>query len=224
MAIKQADLGVGISNTDGSFAADFAVPDILGVDYVVREGKATLQNVIEVFRYYAGISVLKYVASMICITDKSSMNDNMFTYFNYASTLEIVLFLCLSKPSDSISTSYPNDNLMSLENHLLFLGLFLIESAGLIGVQLYITSTPNFLPTPDGYFTKWEFNSQTTTAMFLAAHLLFIYHVLCVYRGSPWKQNFWYNYVLSIWIMLVIGVNVSLFLLTKYLNPFFGMV
>lgn len=36
IAIKQADLGIGISNTDGSFAADFAVPEIEGVDYVVR--------------------------------------------------------------------------------------------------------------------------------------------------------------------------------------------
>ena len=190
----------------------------------MREGKCTLQNVIEVFRYYVGISVLKFVGSMICVSDQSSFTDNMFTYFNYVSTLEIVLFLSFSKPLDSSSMTSPNDNLLSLENHLVFLGTMVFESLGLLTVKLYLITTPTYIATPSKPRSSWEFSSQTTTSIFLCSHLLYILHTFWVFRDKPWKKHIWHNYVLSVWLSLVIAVNVVLFFFTKDLTPFFGMV
>jgi cation-transporting ATPase 13A2 len=99
MAIKEADLGIGISDTDSSFAANFSIGELLNVEYVLREGKSTLSIVIDAFRYYGGISVLKYISNCILIYDRSSFNDNQFTYLNYFSTIEILFFLSLSKPA-----------------------------------------------------------------------------------------------------------------------------
>lgn len=36
MAIKEADLGIGISDTDSSFAANFSISQLLNVDYILR--------------------------------------------------------------------------------------------------------------------------------------------------------------------------------------------
>jgi hypothetical protein len=50
---------------------------------------------------------------MILVWDKASYSDNQFTYFNYAQTLEIIIFLALSYPCKKLSKHIPNDNAMS---------------------------------------------------------------------------------------------------------------
>jgi cation-transporting ATPase 13A2 len=87
MAIKQADLGIGISDTDSSFAANFSVSELMNVDYILREGKSTLSIIIDLFCYFGSMSIVKYLGNHILIWDKSSFNDNQFTYCNYGSTI-----------------------------------------------------------------------------------------------------------------------------------------
>jgi cation-transporting ATPase 13A2 len=114
LAIREADIGIGISETDSSFAANFTIGRVMDVEAILREGKSTLTIIMEIFRYYTAISILKYTACMIMAADKSNYGDDQFTYFNYAQTLEIVVFLCLSHPADKLSEWIPNDNFMSL--------------------------------------------------------------------------------------------------------------
>jgi cation-transporting ATPase 13A2 len=114
LAIREADVGIGISETDSSFAANFAIGCVMDVEAILREGKSTLTIIMEIFRYYISISILKYTACMIMAVDKSNYSDNQFTYFNYVQTLEIVVFLCLSHPASKLSEWIPNDNFMSL--------------------------------------------------------------------------------------------------------------
>lgn len=114
MAIKEADLGIGISDSDSSFAANFTVSNMLQIEYIFREGKATLSLIVDSMRYYGGVSVLKFISNSVLIWDRSSFNDNQFTYLNYFSTIEIMFFLFFSKPTQHLSRFLPNDNLMSM--------------------------------------------------------------------------------------------------------------
>ena len=36
LAIKEADIGIGISNCDSSYAANFTIQKLLSLDYIVR--------------------------------------------------------------------------------------------------------------------------------------------------------------------------------------------
>lgn len=83
LAIREAEVGVGMSETDSSFAASFSVSRVLDVETILRSGRSTLTIIIEIFRYYVAISCLKYTASTILVADRSSYSDNQFTYFNY---------------------------------------------------------------------------------------------------------------------------------------------
>lgn len=46
MAIRQADVGIGINDSDASYGATFSIVDMLHVDYIVRDGKSTITNII----------------------------------------------------------------------------------------------------------------------------------------------------------------------------------
>lgn len=43
LAIKEADVGIGIRNCDSSYAASFSVERLIDIDYIVREGKCGAQ-------------------------------------------------------------------------------------------------------------------------------------------------------------------------------------
>lgn len=46
LAIKEADLGVGISETDSSFAAHFTICNVEDVERIMREGRSNLMIII----------------------------------------------------------------------------------------------------------------------------------------------------------------------------------
>lgn len=87
MAIRQADVGIGINDSDASYGATFTIVDMLEIDYIVRDSKATVANIIEIFRYFAIISIIKVPASIIMISDTSYWNLLQILYFNFISTV-----------------------------------------------------------------------------------------------------------------------------------------
>ena len=76
MAIKEADAGMGISDTDSSFAANFSIPELKGVEHIIRDGKATLSNVREIFIYYGATSFMKVTSSFVMMYDITYLTGN----------------------------------------------------------------------------------------------------------------------------------------------------
>ena len=46
MAIRQSDVGIGINDSDASYGASFTIVDMLSIDYIIRNSKATSCNII----------------------------------------------------------------------------------------------------------------------------------------------------------------------------------
>ncbi len=52
IAIREADIGIGVNNSDASYAATFTITELDNVDYIIRDSKATTTNIVEMIRYY----------------------------------------------------------------------------------------------------------------------------------------------------------------------------
>lgn len=161
---------------------------------------------------------------MILVWDKSSFNDNQFTYLNYGSTIIIMGLISLSKPAPILSRLVPNDNLLSLQSRLIFIGNILIPVTGLLTIMALLTSDSIFVANPNKVYDDWVFSCISNTAVFLPSHLFYIWNVLWVYTSQPWKQPLYRNYILFGWLLITISVNTVLFLFTNALTPFFSMV
>ena len=46
LAIREADVGIGMSKCDASYAANFSVENLSDVDYLIRESKCAERSII----------------------------------------------------------------------------------------------------------------------------------------------------------------------------------
>lgn len=64
LAIKEADIGVGIRNCDSSYAASFSILELSGLDQIVRESKCCERSIIEIVRFIT-ISSFSTIALLV---------------------------------------------------------------------------------------------------------------------------------------------------------------
>ena len=127
-ALKQADIGVSFSETDASFSAPFTSFDtsIKCVEKVLLEGRATVVNSVEVFRYYISVSFLKFFAVWLLVFSATNLNDFEWTYINYLNSIVSLFLLSFGAPLNKLSREMPPDNLIGLENIFSIYGLMFI--------------------------------------------------------------------------------------------------
>ena len=99
IAIRSADVGIGINNSDASYAATFSIINLLEIDYIIRDGKTTTANIVAMIIYYEFISFLKISATLLLMMDTANLNEKMFLYLNFTSTVVFSVFLAMSRPS-----------------------------------------------------------------------------------------------------------------------------
>jgi P-type E1-E2 ATPase len=51
LAIKEANIGIGIRNCDSSYAASFSILNLMDIDYIIREAKCSEREIIEICRF-----------------------------------------------------------------------------------------------------------------------------------------------------------------------------
>lgn len=213
MAIKEADVGMGISDTDSSFAANFAITELKGVELIVREGKATLMSLIEIFRYYGSSNFLKITSSMIMLYGSSYFTPYQIIFFNYTSTIWLALFLALSHPCDKLNDEVPDDNFLGLENFLVYNGNWAIPTVGLIICIVYGTAMPLFRFAKSATGT-WMYATYSNTIVFICIELMFVCCIFWTYVGRPFKKPFYFNIYLTVLLVIDIAVSIAFYFVT----------
>ena len=217
IAIRSADMGIGINNSDASYAATFTVTNLLDIDYIIRDGKTTTVNIVSMILYYQFISFLKITATLLLMTDTANLNQKMFFFLSFASSVVFAVLFAMSHPSDTVTPRVPNGNLLSPANHFRFWGSLLIASGGLIGGFYYYISTPQYVPNENPVVTTdWYAYTHSGTCMFLLILVPFSVYSLFFYIGRPWNSKIYKNYLLFLMILLNIGATITLHYITKY--------
>lgn len=100
LALREADLSIGIQATDASYGSSFTVKNMLDVDWVIKESKCTQANIIILYQFYGSISFLVLICSIIMITDYTYFATNQLMYLNFGTILLIPGTLAMSRPYD----------------------------------------------------------------------------------------------------------------------------
>lgn len=99
IAIRESDVGIGINDTDASYAATFTIKNLVDVDYIIRDSKATITNIVEMIRYYEFISFLKIPSALLMMYDSTYFNEAQVLYTNFTCTVIYPIFQAMSRPS-----------------------------------------------------------------------------------------------------------------------------
>lgn len=215
MAIRDADAGMGISDTDSSFAASFSIPELKGVEQVIRDGKATLTNVREIFLYYGATSFIKATSSFVLMYDMTYLDGNQITFFNYTGSLVINLLLAVSGPADKLTSFIPNDNFLGLENVLTYVINWLIPTVGLILCEYFLWTQPFFTPLTT-FNGDWNMTGYTNTTILLCLEIMLMGIVFVIYVPHPFKKPICWNIPLTVLLCLDVIIYVTLFFITKF--------
>ena len=67
LALKEADLSLGIQECDASYASSFMINNLLDVDEVIRESKNNMSNIIHFFYYLLSALIFSKMETIILI-------------------------------------------------------------------------------------------------------------------------------------------------------------
>ena len=99
LAIREADVGIGISRCDASYAANFTVENLLDVEYIIRESKCAERSIVEICRYIS-ISGLVMMPTMIIMeTEGVFYSEFQLLFNNLSKFLLFPLLLGMSRPA-----------------------------------------------------------------------------------------------------------------------------
>ena len=140
MAIKEADVGLGINDSDASYAASFTIKSLADISEVVKESKSSEQNIIEIVRYYGSLSFVRVVFSILLITEATFFSSGQ-AILTFVSQLALPVAISLSRPAAHMTPFSPCSNFMGGQNHLVYWGNVFWSSAVVVAGMLYYQST-----------------------------------------------------------------------------------
>jgi magnesium-transporting ATPase (P-type) len=221
MAIKESDIGIGISESDAVYSSSFTVRKLMQIDTIIRESKNTEQQIIEMTQYFSLISVLAIIVT-ICLTDDYSYFDSIQQIIhNFLISLPLTLFIGLSRPAEKNSKFSPESNFMGVENHLIYWGNVLIIGGGSIIAYYYYVNTDDFVSNPISSVTfdsGWSGESKGSTIFLGITNIYYSFLPILLARSKPWKESYWKNIPLFVLTLLDIIFSVSYFFITSSLS------
>jgi cation-transporting ATPase 13A3/4/5 len=202
MAIREADVGVAISDSDASYGASFSITKMLQVDHIIRESKNTSQAIVDTFRYYGTTSFLKLTTAILLVSDVTYYGGNQAAYYNFAHSIFLAVFMNLSSPAEAPTKRRPVCNMMSLENHIIYWANIIFPTAGFCAAYFYFYNSPAYIPNPlqvvsalKGYLGV---KCTTTTILWLMINIPFILNAFFIYNSFPFKCGFFSNILLMV--------------------------
>ena len=209
-ALKQADIGISFSEAEASFCAPFSslTTSISCVERVLLEGKATLLNNVEVFRYVMTVSFFKYISTVILTYSLSYLSDFQFLYVNFLGTIPTLILIGFSGPMEVLTKNKIPDNLAGLINVVSMYGQFLIGGIGLL-VSFQVLKVQSFYQdfTPILVDNYYKTSGYANSTIFLIINIFYMFSIFSYVYSSPFKQRIWKNYPLIVWMCINFSYN-----------------
>ena len=99
LALREADLSIGIQETDASYGSSFTVKNIRDVYEIIRESKCTHSNLFQLIQYYLGIPFVIVISSLTMLADATYFSAAQLIYINFGTMLLIPGAMSFSRPS-----------------------------------------------------------------------------------------------------------------------------
>ena len=224
LALKEADLSLGIQESDASYASSFSIRSLLDVDAVIRESKGNVSNIMQLFVYIASTSMGSKMFSIMLATNAADCSPYVRFYYNFTSILVFPLLFALSRPTPSPTKHVPNASLLSAFSQLLIFGNFFIISLTMIMCYVYFKTTAEFAPTARTTLT-FEQQADTTgtdAALMIIFSPIWVWSSIAIYEGQPWKEKFYQNVSLLVVFVASGTASVVLALTTPLTAEAFG--
>ena len=212
-ALKTADVGISLSESDSSIAAPFTsqIPDISSVITVLREGRCALTTSIQCFKYMAMYSMIQFTSASFLYWFLGNLTNNQYLTFDLFTVMPLAVFMSMTGPYHMLSNQQPTAELISLRILSSVTIQAILQAAFQIGT--YVVAVCTYYNYPDIRPGDTPGNiSYEDTIIFYASW--FQYQIICMVFsiGKPWKRPSYSNTIFTVYQIIVFGVTlVALF-------------
>lgn len=225
LAIKEANIGIGIRNCDSSYAASFSVENLLEIDYIVREAKCSEREIIEICRFMCVGGLLTVPCLIVMETEAAFYSTFQLIFDNFTKYLLFPVLLALSRPAATPTPHRPSSNFLQRQNQLVFWGNVAISTLAIAAALLYYRSTPEYVrnyskATVD---SGWASSNSLVASQFLYYSLQPVILVFCVYESAPWKEPIYCNVLLLIALLLNLVFQIGCYFFQAPAAAFFSL-
>lgn len=146
-ALKQADIGLSLSQAEASISAPFTsqVTNIRSMVELIKECRAGLATNFSLFNIMAIYSLIQYSSTLICEFYLQYPADFQFLYWDLCMNFFLILFIGYTKTSDKLSIEKPRNSLFSFTNLLQMMIMFGIQFAGqIVSIIIFMEVEPDY--------------------------------------------------------------------------------
>lgn len=216
-ALKQAHIGLSLSQTEASVAAPFTsqITDISSMVELLKECRAGLATNFSLFNIMALYSLIQYSTVVICQFYFSYPADFQFLYWDVFCNFFFFLTFGYTQTADYLSRLKPSGSLFTLSNILQVLLMFGIQLAGqilmIVALSQIFNEKINYEQTGSESVNHQAYidnnnsfilDSFQTNILFLFTNLMYISTLMAFSISKPWRKEFYTN----VWFMVVLLV------------------
>ena len=217
-ALKSADVGVSLSDSEASVASHFTskIQDISCIPVVVKEGRTALVTSFSIFKFMALYSVTEFTSVVILYYWLSNLGDWQYLYIDLIQIFALALVMGYTRPYTRLAVRRPSANLVNSINliscavHIVLVISFQVCSYLLLRTTLWYVSA-DLVPKAafdDSYLASFEDSVIFAFSTFQYLILAFIFSV-----GPPYRMPFYTNiYFVACFIILTLLSLVFTFL------------
>ncbi|KNE58820.1 HAD ATPase, P-type, family IC [Allomyces macrogynus ATCC 38327] len=210
-ALKQADVGLSLSEAEASVAAPFTSTshDITCILDVIKEGRAALVTSFSCFKYMALYSFIQFTSVTTLYTVASNLGDFQFLYVDLAIILPLAVTMGRSSAYHALVPKRPTANLLSKKVLTSLIGNILLQLAFQLFMFQHVTQQPWYtkpIVNPD----EKELICFENSALFFLSSFQYIVVAVCFTVGPPYRSSMLKNYAFIASVLVLMFVNIGL--------------
>ncbi len=193
-ALKNADVGLSLSESEASVAAPFTSKskDLSCVLRVIREGRAALVTSFSCFKYMALYSVIQFTTVSILYAQNNNLGDSQYMYIDLFVIIPVAIFMGRSGPYPQLSRKRPTASLVSKTVLTSLIGQILISACLQFWVFFWVRSAPWFSEKKraPGDEDDAMFPSFENTILFYLSTFQYMIVAIVYNEGPPYREHF----------------------------------
>ena len=215
-ALKRANAGISLSETEASVASPFTskTPNISCVVDVIKEGRCALVTSFNIFKYMALYSMIQYTSVLIMYWVGVNMSDLQYLYIDLFTIMPFAITMSRTKPSGVLVAMRPLGRLVHPYVLFSIVTQILIQTGFQVAAYFFVRSMPYYQPMEvfvnktndiDGPLVAYE-----NTILFLFTGYQYIFVALVFSVGKPFRKPFYTNLLFLFSTIVLFGVTTFL--------------
>jgi len=217
-ALKQANVGISLSEAEASVAAPFTsrVTDISCVITLLRYGRSALSTSFQCFKYMALYSIIQFTTLTIVYAFQIDLSNADYYYIDMIIILPISFTMAFSGAYKKLTVYQPTGRLISVPILTSVIGQAVIQISCQVAVVIILFNEPWY--NDNKCQEKMSANEEPcieNCSLFLVSIFQYVFVSLAFMVGKPFRKPFYTNFWFTFCLVLLTVLNLLLLF-----NPF----